>query len=185
MDDSVNHTSLIDWSNSVTICDLNFITHNGRFEFIDSYIVFAIFSMFINLRDRHSGLIGSDIRSAHVSMGTGNWIYHTCKTQPMKSNIVGDEELTGPCSMMSYAGGAERSLAWYISVHHSLIINITIHSLQVAFSHYCRKYFIQLIDSHNSTQYSNLGIFCGFVQNELMYTKSNKAKIIYGISKNM
>ena len=107
---------------------------------------------------------------------------------PFISNKICDKKkplsyLTAPCSVISYHDQPKKNVDWYISVHPSLMINLTIHRIYVTFSKNCAKYKIQTHEGYTKHKSSNLGNFCGIVQNENIYSKGSRAVVSYKLSR--
>jgi hypothetical protein len=70
----------------------------------------------------------------------------------------------------------EKDFNWYITVHRSFMINITVHQAYVPYTDQCTSHHLDFMEGHSSTV-TLLARFCGHSHREVVYTKGNKALV--------
>lgn len=172
-----NTSVLIRWSGNATIIKLKEVYRFDSKPWM-GYIYVHLHKSFV------THIMLSRYGEAVLSYGTSNvqilLIAQSCITDKMYQSCFSPKlqsAMNEPCGVVDYRSSIVSDHSWFISVHKSFIINITVAKGYVPYSDDCLDNGMIFYDGFEMMGEHKLETFCGHMLLETVYTRFNKARI--------
>ena len=77
----------------------------------------------------------------------------------------------------TYSLAGSNGSTWYITVHKSFMLNITIHEAYTLYSDDCSGHWIDIYEGHSATEIARIERLCGYEYHNIIFTKGHKGMI--------
>jgi ribosomal protein S19 len=84
---------------------------------------------------------------------------------------------TSPCHILLVKSDTPTYVTWFITVHKTLIVNVTVIKAYVSYTDTCSSHSVAVWEGHSFTEYASHEKFCGHILLESSYTKSYKGAV--------
>ena len=102
------------------------------------------------------------------------WIFHRCLSRDIMQE---PQYLTSPCHRITLRSWEVVAKSWYIKVHKSFIVNITIYEAFVPYTDWCSPHHITVLENTKQADNVTIDQFCGLIRMEPVYTKGREGVI--------